>query len=97
MRLETDHSPRRRERLEARVTRSQKQLIERAAHLRGSSLTDFLVQSAQEAAAKTIQEFEILHLRDGARDVFVNAILNPPPPNKALRAAAARYGKREGL
>jgi uncharacterized protein (DUF1778 family) len=38
-----------------------------------------------------------LHLRDEARDVFVNAVLNPPAPNAAARAAAERYKKQMGL
>jgi uncharacterized protein (DUF1778 family) len=85
------------ERLEARVTPDQKRLIERAAELRGSSVTDFVVVSAQHAAAETIRDFETLVLRDQARDVFINAILNPPPPNGAARAAARRYKTEMGL
>ena len=45
---------RKQERLEARVTRQQKRLIERAAYLRGTSVTDFVVASAQQAATATI-------------------------------------------
>jgi len=88
---------RKEERLEARVTPDQKRLIERAAELRGSSVTDFVVASAQKAAADTIRDFETLVLRDQARDVFINAILNPPPPNDAARAAAQRYKTQMGL
>lgn len=85
------------ERLEARVTPDQKRLIERAAELRGSTVTDFVVVSAQQAAADTIRDFETLVLRDQARDVFINAILNPRPPNDAARAAAQRYKTEMGL
>src|SRR5437879_11611342 len=46
------------ERLEARVTREQKRIIERAAELRGTSVTEFVVVSAQQAASKTIKDFE---------------------------------------
>lgn len=86
-----------RERLEARVTLDQKRLIARAANLRGTSVTDFVVVSAQHAARETIKDFEILSLRDEARKVFVNAILNPPAPNRAARTAAARYKVSMGL
>jgi uncharacterized protein (DUF1778 family) len=79
------------DRLEARVTPEQKQLIARAAALRGSSVTEFIVASAQEAAAETIKDLEILNLRDKARDAFVDAVLHPPPPNEAARKAARRY------
>ncbi len=88
---------RKNERLEARVTPDQKRLIERAAELRGSTVTDFVVASAQQAAADTIRDFETLVLRDQARDVFINAILNPSPPNDAARAAARRYKTEVGL
>ena len=84
------------ERLEVRTTSAQKRLIERAAQLRGTSVTDFVVSNIQAAAAETIREFESLFLRDEAREVFVKSLLNPPQPNKALKAAAARH-KQMGL
>jgi len=84
------------ERLEARVTREQKRIIERAAELRGTSVTEFVVVSAQQAATKTIKDFETLRLRGEAREVFVNALLNPPAPNAAAKAAARRYEQRLG-
>ena len=84
------------ERLEARVTREQKRMIERAAELRGTSVTEFVVLSAQQAATKTIKDFETLSLRGEARKVFVNALLNPPAPNTAAKAAARRYKQRLG-
>jgi uncharacterized protein (DUF1778 family) len=94
-------SPQRRsrkeQRLEARVTPELKRLIERAATLRGTTVTEFVVASAQEAATNTIKDFEVLHLREEAREVFVNAVLHPPAPNDAARAAAQRYKRQLGL
>ena len=84
------------ERLEARVTPEQKKMIARAAALRGSSVTEFVVASAQQAAADAIKEFELLTLHDEARDVFVGAILHPPTPNEAARKAARRYKEQMG-
>jgi uncharacterized protein (DUF1778 family) len=97
MAVKRQQRSRKNERLEARVTPDQKRLIERAAELRGSTVTDFVVASAQQAAADTIRDFETLVLRDQARDVFINAILNPSPPNDAARAAARRYKTEVGL
>ncbi len=88
---------RKQQRLEARITRAQKRLIERAARLRGTSVTDFVVASAQEAAAAEIKDSESLTLRDKARDVFIAALLNPPGPTSAAQAAARRYRERKGL
>jgi uncharacterized protein (DUF1778 family) len=82
---------RKEQRLEARITPDQKRLIERAAQLRGTTVTEFVVASALQAAADTIEHFEVLTLREQARKVFVNAILNPPLPNETTRAAARRY------
>jgi uncharacterized protein (DUF1778 family) len=79
------------ERLEARVTREQKQLIERAAELEGRSITDFVVASAQSAARQVIQDHEILKLTARDREVFVQALLNPPKPTDKLRHAVRRY------
>jgi len=47
-------------------------------------------------ALKELRGANQLALRDEAREVFVNSILNPPAPNKAVRMAAARYKKDVG-
>lgn len=87
-----DQAVRRRgERVEARVTIEQKQLLARAAALEGRSLTDFVIASAQSAAAETVARHELLQLSPRDRSVFVRALLKPPAPNKALRTAATRY------
>ncbi len=79
------------ERLEARVTREQKQLIARAAELEGRSITDFLVASAQSAAKQVIREHEVLTLSAKDREVFIHALLNPSRPTAKARQAARRY------
>ncbi len=84
------------ERVEIRATSEQKRLLERAAEIRGTTLTGFILNQAQEAATATIQEFELLELRNEDRRLFVETLLNPPKPNSALRAAAARH-KELGL
>jgi uncharacterized protein (DUF1778 family) len=94
---QTMRVPIRSERLEARVTSAQKRLIEHAAQLRGTSVTDFVVTNLQEAAAATIRDFETLCLRDEERELFVHALLNPPEPNDAAKAAVARYKENMGL
>ena len=78
-------------RLEARLTEEQKALFQHAADLAGRSLTDFVVSSAQELAARTVREHEVLTLSGQDREIFVEALLRPPSPNKRLRQAANRY------
>jgi len=82
------------ERLEARVTPEQKKRIERAAIIKGTSVSDFVVQSAAEAATQTIRDHDVLVLNERAREVFVQALLNPPVSGKRLAAAAKRYRQR---
>jgi uncharacterized protein (DUF1778 family) len=83
----------RQERLEARVTPAQKRLIERAAQIRGTSVTDFIVSKMQEIAAETIKHYESMELRDDARELFVQSLLDPREPNKKAKTAVARYKK----
>src|SRR6266436_9994299 len=64
------------ERLEARLTPEQKKHIEHAARIKGTSVSDFVVLSADDAAVRTIREQEVLTLNEREREVFANALLN---------------------
>ena len=79
------------ERLEARVTPELKDLLLRAAELKGTTLSAFISASLQAAARCTIREHEILELNDHERELFITALLNPPAPNENLRRAAEQY------
>lgn len=78
-------------RLEARVSPETKAILQKAADLEGRSLTDFVVASAQAAAYRVIEHHQTLKLSVEDSTAFVDAILNPSPPNEALRSAALRY------
>lgn len=75
------------QRLEARFSGDAKAIIQRAADIRGRSVSDFVVSSALEAAEKTIREYDVIVL--SARDsmAFAEALLDPKGPNEALREA----------
>jgi uncharacterized protein (DUF1778 family) len=66
-------------------------LLQRAAELRGLSLTDFLVTSAQTVAEATIREHNVITLTAQDSLAFAEALLSPREPNEALRAAFARH------
>ncbi|MGA8025964.1 MAG: DUF1778 domain-containing protein [Bryobacteraceae bacterium] len=83
--------PARVERLEARVSRETKALCQKAAKLLGRSLTDFVVNSAVDAATRTVQENEFMHLTQRDRMAFVETLLNAPAPNSRLQKAAKRH------
>jgi uncharacterized protein (DUF1778 family) len=84
------------ERTEARLLPEQKRRIERAASLKGLSLSDFIVQYADEAAIKTIQMHTSWTLGDRDSELFVQALLNPPEPSPRMKAAVKRYKARGG-
>lgn len=78
-------------RLEARVSPETKALLQKAADLEGRSLTDFVVASAQAEACRVIEQHQTLKLSIEDSEAFVDALLNPPKPNNAIKAAAIRY------
>jgi uncharacterized protein (DUF1778 family) len=84
------------ERTEARLLPEQKERIERAARIKGLSLSDFIVQNADEAAIRTIQQHTSWTLDAKDRDAFVQALLHPHRPSSRLSAAAKRYRKSMG-
>lgn len=84
-------------RLEARLTDEQKALLQHAADLAGRSLTEFVVTSAQEVAARTVREHEVLSLIGRDRQIFVDALLKPNRPSQRLRKAARRYRTITGI
>lgn len=91
----SDNSPKK-ERLEARITRSQKALFLRAAEITGRSLTDFVVASVQETAMRAVREQEAMALSNRDRKAFVHALLNPSAPGARLQKAARRYKRHVG-
>ena len=81
------------ERLDARVTAEEKEIIETAANLLGTSYSDFVRMAVKEAALNTIREHEVLRLDRESRKIFIEALLNPPKPNQKALAAAKRFKK----
>lgn len=77
------------ERMNLRVKADQKARLLRAASLRQTDLTDFVLQPALREADAVIEEADRLRLseRDYARVMAL--IEDPPEPNEKLRAAAA--------
>ncbi len=83
-------------RFDARLNHDQNVLIQRAADLEGRSMTDFVLHSAEAAAERTLQDRAMLILTAKETKTFVNAILRPPEPGPALRAAVRHYKKHIG-
>jgi uncharacterized protein (DUF1778 family) len=73
------------ERIDFRVNPDTKDLLVRAAALRGSNLTAFILESAQERAVELIEQYERLNLTSRDRDRLLGALTEPPRPVAALR------------
>ena len=82
------------ERVEARLNPEQKRRIEYAASLKGTSISDFMVSSADDAAVHTIRQHEVWNLTGRDREVVVEALLHPRTPSPRMRAAVRRYRER---
>lgn len=67
-------------RLDIRLTDAQRQLIERAAELTGSTLTQWTTRHLLESARKDIEEATVLHLESQAFEDFIQALDQPVPP-----------------
>jgi uncharacterized protein (DUF1778 family) len=78
-------------RIEARIAPDALEIVRRAAEIQGRSLSDFVVAAAQEAAARTIEETQIIRLAVEDQRAFAEAILTPPEPSPALRRAFRRH------
>jgi uncharacterized protein (DUF1778 family) len=83
--------PTRTARIEARIAPDALKIIKRAAEMQGRSISDFVVAAAQEAAARTIEETQIIRLSVEDQRAFAEAIVNPPPPSAGLLKAAKVY------
>jgi uncharacterized protein (DUF1778 family) len=75
------------ERLEARVPVELKTMFQRAADLEGVTLSDFVIRSLVEKSRSTIREHEVITLSGRNRDVFLEALRNPPAVSPRLAAA----------
>ena len=82
------------ERISARVSDEVYQTLHRAAGLVGSTVNQFLVQSALERAQAVIKEENIIYLTGESAKRFFNAIENPPVPNQQLKMGFRTHRER---
>ena len=87
-------SPRRTERLEARIPAELKTVFARAAALRGQTLTDFVVSTVTEAAQQTLRQQDIVELTRRDQIAFADALAHPPAPAAKLRSAARSFRRQ---
>ena len=81
------------ERIPARMPTAVYEKIVEAAQSIGTTLNQFLVQSALEKANAILEQERVLTLSTAAAKTVFDLIENPPAPNDKLKAAMQRRKK----
>lgn len=80
-------------RLEARIPAQIYSQMQRAAELRGMTLTGYVLATAGEEARRILEETEILRLSRADQIAFAEALISPPQPGERLKRAAKRHAE----
>jgi uncharacterized protein (DUF1778 family) len=83
-------------RIDLRVTQEQKELLEKAASLRGISLSAYTLLHLLPVAKQDIDTQERLILSDRDRDLFMSIMENPPELQGNLKTAIKKYRDKYG-
>lgn len=78
-------------RLDFRLNRQVKEVIERAAVATGQSVSDFAVSALYRTAKEVLEREQTTRLSNRDRDVFLAMLDSDAKPNDALKQAARRY------
>lgn len=78
-------------RLEARIPAHVYDTMQRAARLRGMTLTGYLLATAGEDARRVVEEAEVMRMAREDQVRFAEALVDPPKPNARLVRAAKRH------
>jgi len=70
----------------ARLPKRMKNALQRAADLRGQSLSDFVLGSAYDRAIATIASEDVIRLSERDSEAFARALLDPPAVDDAVLA-----------
>jgi uncharacterized protein (DUF1778 family) len=78
-------------RLNFRLRHDLKDRIEKAAAVKGKSITEFAVAALADVAEEVLEQHQTMQLSDRDRDRFLALLDAPPPPNPALKRAAKTH------
>ncbi len=73
------------DRVEFRTTHLERKRFEAAATVLGMTLSSFLRMTAVEKSTEILRQNTSIVLSDEDRDAFLEALENPPKPNKELK------------
>jgi uncharacterized protein (DUF1778 family) len=85
-----DGSETRSERVDLRMTPATKRTLQQAAQVAHKTLSEFLLDSAVNAAVDTLCDRKVFVLDDAQWDAFMHALDNPPAENPGLDKLMAR-------
>jgi uncharacterized protein (DUF1778 family) len=80
-----------RDRIKIRACKSERKQFEEAACRCGMNLSEFLRRSALDKSFEIIRKNNSIILSNEDRDAFLNALNNPPEPNKKLKQAIKHH------
>jgi uncharacterized protein (DUF1778 family) len=80
-------------RLEARIPTLVYDQMQRAATLRGMTITGYLIATAGEDARRVVEDAEIMRLARQDQIRFAEALINPPKPSSRWKRAAKRHAE----
>ncbi len=83
------------DRIALRTSQKEREHLLEAAMFTGMTLSGFLRQAALEKADEALKNRDNLTLSNRDRDIFLDALENPPKMNKHLQQAFAEYEKRK--
>ena len=72
-------------RIEIRTNPEIKQIIEKAAGIKGETISAYILDKSLSSARKDIEQMESITVGNRDRDMFYSLLANPPAPNKALK------------
>lgn len=80
------------EHIDLHISKENKDLIEHAAEISGyTSISEFIVTIAKNEAIRILKKKATVIRSKNDKVFFVETLLDPPSPNKALKAAAKFY------
>ena len=80
-----------RKRITARVSGSVRATLEQAAELLGSTVNQFVVQTAYQEAQRILERESVIRLSQKDARKVLSLLDSPPKPGKALRDAVKAY------
>jgi uncharacterized protein (DUF1778 family) len=80
-------------RIDARIPPEALAMVKRAAEIEGRSVSDFVIEAAQQAARKTIEDTHIIRLAADDQIRFAHMLLEPAPLSPAMERAKAAHAR----